>query len=72
MVNAITYLIIRKRAMEEKKEQHNSDRQSAASKAIQDKPAEHSNDYVSGGQKGATRPEQGPEVPPEERTLGIP
>ncbi|WP_266205766.1 hypothetical protein [Pontibacter kalidii] len=29
-------------------------------------------DYVTGGDTHATRPEQGPDVPPQERTQGIP
>ncbi|WP_299821354.1 hypothetical protein [uncultured Pontibacter sp.] len=28
--------------------------------------------YVTGGKNRATRPEQGPDVPPQERTTGIP
>ncbi|OKL41767.1 hypothetical protein [Pontibacter flavimaris] len=28
--------------------------------------------YVTGGDTPATRPEQGPDVPPQERTQGIP
>lgn len=29
-------------------------------------------EYVTGGKNRASRPEQGPDVPPEERTMGIP
>ncbi|WP_276496114.1 hypothetical protein [Pontibacter litorisediminis] len=28
--------------------------------------------YITGGENWSTRPEQGPDVPPEERTTGIP
>ncbi|WP_439883215.1 hypothetical protein ACSX1A_08585 [Pontibacter sp. MBLB2868] len=28
--------------------------------------------YVTGGDTNATRPEQGPDIPPQERTQGIP
>ena len=28
--------------------------------------------YITGGENSATRPEQGPNIPPDERTEGIP
>ena len=28
--------------------------------------------YITGGKTNATRPEQGPDIPPHERTAGIP
>ncbi|GHA60873.1 hypothetical protein [Pontibacter akesuensis] len=56
--------------MEEKKnEQHTTGPKGASAKkeAAGEKKA-----YITGGKNRATRPEQGPDIPPEERTVGIP
>ncbi|TPE43199.1 hypothetical protein [Pontibacter mangrovi] len=40
--------------------------------SIEKKGAGQANGYITGGPHPDTRPEQGPDVPPQERTEGIP
>lgn len=67
---------VNRQIMEENKQQP-EDKQAPKAKILREDegkrtPPTHPNAYVTGGSTHSNRPEQGPEVPPEERTEGIP
>jgi hypothetical protein len=60
---------------EEKRDQSNSDKQKKAILKEDDgkrTPPTAPSGYVTGGDNPSVRPEQGPDIPPHERTEGIP
>ncbi|ARS35290.1 hypothetical protein [Pontibacter actiniarum] len=52
--------------------QHPGKKKSNEEEAGQKRSAPEQTGYITGGENRATRPEQGPDVPPQERTEGIP